>query len=63
MHKLRSDMAQIHDEISELRKLVKSCMEWQAKLQHSIKQDILDAIFQSSEYSYTCIFFFVFSYA
>ncbi|CAL9053499.1 uncharacterized protein LOC103982115 [Musa acuminata AAA Group] len=48
MHKLRSDMAQIHDEISELRKLVKSCMEWQAKLQHSIKQDILDAIFQST---------------
>ncbi|URD97593.1 RING [Musa troglodytarum] len=54
MRKLRSEVAQIHDEISELRKLVKSCMEWQATLQHSIKQDILDAIFQSSECSHAC---------
>ncbi|XP_010928795.1 uncharacterized protein [Elaeis guineensis] len=48
IHDLRSDIAKIHHEISELRKLVESCMEWQqANLQHSIKQVVSDAVRQS----------------
>lgn len=47
MRDLRSDMAQIHEEISELRALIESCMDWQAKLRQSIKHDIMDAIHQS----------------
>lgn len=47
MNDLRSDMAQIHHEINELRKLVENCMEWQANLQHSIKQEVSEAVRQS----------------
>ncbi|XP_010926869.1 uncharacterized protein [Elaeis guineensis] len=47
MNDLRSDMAQIHHEINELRKLVENCMEWQANLQHSIKQEVSHAVYQS----------------
>ncbi|KAG1347433.1 hypothetical protein COCNU_06G012620 [Cocos nucifera] len=49
IHELRSDIAKIHCEISELRKLVESCMEWQANLQHSIKQEVSDAVRQSAK--------------
>ncbi|KAG6527156.1 hypothetical protein ZIOFF_009250 [Zingiber officinale] len=49
MDELRSGMTQIHEELHELRKLVKSCMEKQVELRDSIKQDILDVIRQSSE--------------
>lgn len=54
MHDLRSDIAKIHHEISELRKLVESSMDWQAKLQHSIKQEVSDAVCQSGK----CLHFF-----
>ncbi|XP_074556150.1 uncharacterized protein LOC141811968 [Curcuma longa] len=47
MRELRSGMTQIHEELHELRKLVKSCMEKQAELHDSIKQDILQVIRQS----------------
>ncbi|KAG6509258.1 hypothetical protein ZIOFF_034651 [Zingiber officinale] len=43
----RNEMAQIHEEIGELKLMVENCMEWQDKLRQSIKQDILDAINQS----------------
>ncbi|KAG6529656.1 uncharacterized protein LOC122042597 isoform X1 [Zingiber officinale] len=48
LNDLRSEMTQIHEEIGELRLMVQNCMEWQDKLRQSIKQDILDAINQSS---------------
>ncbi|WOK99746.1 hypothetical protein Cni_G08458 [Canna indica] len=48
MHELRSDIANIREDISELRKLVESCVEWQTKLRHFVKQDILDAMRQST---------------
>ncbi|XP_073005024.1 uncharacterized protein [Typha latifolia] len=39
MHDLRSDMTRIHHDITELRKSLESCMDWQEKLQYSIKQE------------------------
>ncbi|XP_020096043.1 uncharacterized protein LOC109715454 [Ananas comosus] len=47
MQDMRSDMAQIHQEIGELRKLVENCLEWQASLQQSIKQEVSDAVRQA----------------
>lgn len=44
---MRTDMAQIHDEISELRKLVESCLLWQSKLHESIKLEVSNAISQA----------------
>lgn len=52
LNDFRSEMAQIHQEISELKLMVENCMEWQGKLQQSIKQDILDAINQSGYANY-----------
>lgn len=62
MHELRSEMARIHEEIQELRQMVESCMEWQGRLEQSIKQEILDAVHQSGWrtilliVSYNCLF-------
>ncbi|KAJ0966215.1 hypothetical protein J5N97_027353 [Dioscorea zingiberensis] len=50
-HDLRRDIAQIHNEILELRKLVESCMEWQVRLQHSIKQEVSAAVSKSENTS------------
>lgn len=36
---LREQMEQLHQEMSELRRSIKSCVNMQVKLQHSIKQD------------------------
>ncbi|XP_074564339.1 uncharacterized protein LOC141820878 [Curcuma longa] len=44
LNDFRSEMAQIHAEIGELKLMVENCMEWQDKLRQLIKQDILDAI-------------------
>lgn len=46
MHDLKYSVAQIHHEISELRKLVESCLDWQKKLGHSIKEEVFSAINQ-----------------
>ncbi|KAK9268105.1 hypothetical protein L1049_010545 [Liquidambar formosana] len=37
---LRGHMEQLHYEMSELRKSIKSCMNMQMKMQHSIKQEV-----------------------
>lgn len=47
MQDMRSDMSQIHQEIGELRKLVENCLQWQASLQQSIKQEVSDAVRQA----------------
>ncbi|XP_078180633.1 uncharacterized protein LOC144574541 [Carex rostrata] len=44
---IKTDMEQIHDEISELRKLVESCMQWQSKLHESIKIEVSNAVSQT----------------
>ncbi|XP_074572394.1 uncharacterized protein LOC141828904 [Curcuma longa] len=49
MDELRDGIVQIHRELHELRKLVKNCMKKQVELHDSIKQDVVDAIRQSSE--------------
>ncbi|KAL0911394.1 hypothetical protein M5K25_019531 [Dendrobium thyrsiflorum] len=46
MHELKNSVAQIHHEISALRKLVESCLDWQKKLDHSIKQEAFCAVNQ-----------------
>ncbi|KAI0497925.1 hypothetical protein KFK09_021163 [Dendrobium nobile] len=46
MHELKNSVAQIHHEIYELRKLVESCLDWQKKLDHSIKQEAFCAVNQ-----------------
>ncbi|KAG6506152.1 hypothetical protein ZIOFF_031469 [Zingiber officinale] len=45
---LRDGIVQIHVELQELRKLVESCLKKQVELHDSIKEDIFDAIRQSS---------------
>ncbi|KAJ4760656.1 RING/U-box superfamily protein [Rhynchospora pubera] len=47
MAQVRTDMAQMHDEISELRKLVESCIKWQSKLHESIKLEVSNAVSQA----------------
>ncbi|KAM0943740.1 putative transcription factor C2H2 family [Dioscorea sansibarensis] len=44
---LRSEIAQIHNEIRDLRKLVESCMEWQVRLLHSVKPEVSAAVSKS----------------
>ncbi|KAK8942862.1 hypothetical protein KSP39_PZI009444 [Platanthera zijinensis] len=46
MHGVKNSIANIHHEISELRKLVESCVDWQKKLEHSIKQEVFSAVNQ-----------------
>jgi hypothetical protein len=58
MAQLRNDMAQIHDEISELRKLVESCMQWQSKLCESIKLEVLSAVSQAGSWIATFAIFY-----
>ena len=52
VHDLKNEMSKMRQEISDLRKLVQSCMEWQAKLQGSIKDEISSAVRQSGEHGY-----------
>ncbi|KAL5196497.1 hypothetical protein ABZP36_000009 [Zizania latifolia] len=42
--RVRSEMAQVHHEIYELRKLVQSCIASQVKIQHSIKEEVCSAL-------------------
>uniref|UniRef100_J3ML34 RING-type domain-containing protein n=2 Tax=Oryza brachyantha TaxID=4533 RepID=J3ML34_ORYBR len=42
--RVRSEMAQVHHEIYELRKLVESCIASQVKIQHSIKEEVCSAL-------------------
>jgi protein neuralized len=42
--RVRSEMAQVHHEIYELRKLVESCIASQVKIQHSIKEEMCSAL-------------------
>ncbi|KAI0529743.1 hypothetical protein KFK09_002301 [Dendrobium nobile] len=46
MNDLRYGFAQIQSEVSELRKMVESCLEWQKKLECSIKQEFSSAVNQ-----------------
>ncbi|KAF8412625.1 hypothetical protein HHK36_000594 [Tetracentron sinense] len=47
IYDLRGHMAQLHQEMSELRKSIESCMDMQVKLQHSIKQEVSAAVCHS----------------
>uniref|UniRef100_A0ACD5ULD6 Uncharacterized protein n=1 Tax=Avena sativa TaxID=4498 RepID=A0ACD5ULD6_AVESA len=42
--RVRSEMAQIHHEIYELRKLAESCIASQVKMRHSIKEEVCSAL-------------------
>ncbi|KAL5198123.1 hypothetical protein ABZP36_001635 [Zizania latifolia] len=42
--RVRSEMAQVHHELYELRKLVESCIASQVKTQHSIKEEVCSAL-------------------
>ncbi|XP_048556174.1 uncharacterized protein LOC125536917 isoform X1 [Triticum urartu] len=42
--RVRSEMAQIHHEIYELRKLAETCIASQVKMQHSIKEEVCSAL-------------------
>lgn len=41
---LRGHMEQLHQEMSELRKAIKCCMDMQMKLQRSIKKEVAVAL-------------------
>ncbi|KAF0908200.1 hypothetical protein E2562_023825 [Oryza meyeriana var. granulata] len=45
--RVRSEMAQVHHEIYELRKLVESCIASQVKIQHSIKEEVCSALHEA----------------
>lgn len=49
IYEMRGHMEQLHQEIFEIRRSMKSCMNMQMKLQHSIKQDVAAAISQLGE--------------
>ncbi|CAL5086619.1 unnamed protein product [Urochloa decumbens] len=42
--RVRGEMSQIHHDLYELRKLVESCIASQAKMQHSIKEEVCSAL-------------------
>jgi protein neuralized len=49
---VRSEMAQIHHEIYELRKLAESCIASQVKMQHSIKEEVCSALREAGKWQY-----------
>lgn len=49
IYELRGHMEKLHQEIFEIRRSMKSCMNMQMKLQRSIKQDVAAAISQLGE--------------
>ena len=49
---MRSEMAQIHHEIYELRKLAESCIASQVKMQHSIKEEVCSALREAGKWQY-----------
>ncbi|XP_009595804.1 uncharacterized protein [Nicotiana tomentosiformis] len=51
IYELRGHMEQLHQEIFEIRRSMKSCMNMQMKLQRSIKQDVAAAISQLGQKS------------
>jgi protein neuralized len=50
--RVRSEMAQIHHEIYELRKLAESCIASQVKMQHSIKEEVCSALREAGKWEY-----------
>jgi protein neuralized len=50
--RVRSEMAQIHHEIYELRKLAESCIASQVKMQHSIKEEVCSALREAGKWKY-----------
>ncbi|KAF3632569.1 putative purine permease 4-like [Capsicum annuum] len=51
IYEMRGHMEQLHQEIFEIRRSMKSCMNMQIKLQRSIKQDVAAAISQLGQNS------------
>lgn len=49
VHDMKKEMVRMCQEINDLRKLVESCIEWQAKVQHSVKDEVSSAVGQSGE--------------
>ncbi|MCL7050804.1 hypothetical protein MKW94_005074 [Papaver nudicaule] len=49
IYDLRGHMAQLSQEMSELRKSIKSCMGMQEQLQHSIKKEVSSSVDHSGE--------------
>lgn len=49
IYDLRGHMEQLHQEMSEIRKSIKSCVSMQEKLQHFIKQEVATAVSHSGE--------------
>lgn len=49
IYELRGHMEQLHQEMSEIRRSIKDCMNMQAKLQKSIKHEVAAALNQSGE--------------
>ncbi|KAM7500423.1 hypothetical protein LguiA_024837 [Lonicera macranthoides] len=47
VYDLRGHMEQLHQEMSEIRKSIKSCVSMQVKLQRSIKQEVATAVSHS----------------
>ncbi|XP_020256680.1 uncharacterized protein LOC109833426 [Asparagus officinalis] len=47
VHDLKNEISQMHQEITDLKKLLASCMEWQTKLQDYVKDEVSSAIHQS----------------
>ncbi|PKA46677.1 putative E3 ubiquitin-protein ligase LUL3 [Apostasia shenzhenica] len=43
---VKNDMARIRDEITQVKKLVESCLDWQTKFEQSIKQEVSSAFNQ-----------------
>nr|GMD17528.1 putative E3 ubiquitin ligase [Ipomoea batatas] len=51
IYELRGHMEQLHQEMSEIRRSIKDCMNMQAKLQKSIKHEVAAALNQSGQKS------------
>lgn len=49
IYDLRGHMEQLHQEMFEIRKSLKSCINMQVKLQRSIKQEVASAVKRSGE--------------
>jgi hypothetical protein len=47
---VRGEMAQIHHEIYELRKLAERCIASQVKMQHSIKEEVCSALREAGKW-------------
>ncbi|KAK9062373.1 hypothetical protein SSX86_019559 [Deinandra increscens subsp. villosa] len=57
IYDLKGHMEQLHNEIMELRKSIKGCVNMQVKLQHCFKQNVVEAATSSGIRSYQCLVF------